>query len=329
MCCTILLAALAALPAWAQDVAQDTVFSAYSPLSGNSEMMRRLYSPLRARRIEEELRSSGKTLGDQAIDLAQEKFVVAVPAQKPAKGYGLIVFVPPWNSAKAPVGWLPVLDRAGFIFVSAANSGNDQDVAARREPLALLAEQNVAARYDVDPRRIYVAGFSGGSRVALRLALGYPDIFDGALLNAGSDPIGSAEIPLPPADLFTHFQQSSRIVYVTGERDGFHRGMDRASIHAMSDWCVGHVDDVTAPGEGHDPADPSSLARALDRLDRTDAPDPLDDCMAKIKQTLAAQLQLVQSLEVAGKHDEAQARLKEIDDHYGGLAAPQSLALVP
>src|SRR5208282_4778992 len=71
---------------------------------------------------------------------------------------------------------------------------------------ALLAAQNIMHRYTVNPDRVYVAGFSGGSRVAMRLALGYPDLFRGALLNAGSDPIGDALAPIHPRILFSAFR---------------------------------------------------------------------------------------------------------------------------
>src|SRR5207302_469453 len=103
---------------------------------------------------------------------------------------------------------------------------------ARREPLALLAAHNLMRRYPVDPERVYVGGFSGGARVAMRLALGYPDLFRGAILNAGSDPIGGAEIPLPPRELFMRFQSSTRIVYVTGERDDPHVSDDSVSMQS-------------------------------------------------------------------------------------------------
>lgn len=141
------------------------------------------------------LAQSGKRLGDQPVNLADEKFAVYVPAQKPTGGYALLVFVPPWNDARLPDGWGPVLDQYGVIFVTAARSGNDANVFGRREPLALLAEQNVARRYAVNQARVLIAGFSGGSRVAMRLALAYPDLFHGAILNAGSDPVGSRTIP--------------------------------------------------------------------------------------------------------------------------------------
>jgi pimeloyl-ACP methyl ester carboxylesterase len=62
-----------------------------------------------------------------------------------------------------------------------------------------------------DRRAAWILPSSGGSRVALRLALGFPDVFRGAFLNAGSDPIGDAQTPLPPAELFSRFQEMTRL----------------------------------------------------------------------------------------------------------------------
>ena len=42
----------------------------------------------------------------------------------------------------------------------------------RREPLALLAALNILADYPIDPEQVYIGGFSGGSRIARRLASG-------------------------------------------------------------------------------------------------------------------------------------------------------------
>ncbi len=85
-----------------------------------------------------------------------------------------------------PPSWKTVLDDKGVIFVSAAKSGNAENAIGRRMPLALLATHNIVQKFTVDTERVYVSGFSGGSRIALRLALGYPDLFKGAFLNAGS-----------------------------------------------------------------------------------------------------------------------------------------------
>src|SRR5262249_23662500 len=153
---------------------------------------------------------------NQPVDLADEKFLIYLPSQKPEQGYALLVFVPPWEEAGLPRQWAPILDKYGVLFVTAARSGNKEHV-LRREPRALLAAFNVTQRCPIDPRRVYVGGFSGGARVALRLALGYPDVFRGALLNAGSDALGNADavppISLPPRELLYRFQESSRLVY--------------------------------------------------------------------------------------------------------------------
>ena len=53
-------------------------------------------------------------------------------AEQPPGGSGLLVFVPPWQEARVPPGWAGALDRNGTIFVSAAHSGNEENVMARR-----------------------------------------------------------------------------------------------------------------------------------------------------------------------------------------------------
>lgn len=308
---------------------RDIVFSDYSPYSRSMELARRLLSPLNAMRVSQESARPGHGALEQSIDLAHEKFAVYVPANAPPHGYALLVFVPPWQEAAVPPRWTSALDRHGMIFVSAANSGNTADVLDRREPLALLAAYNIMRRYPVDPEKIYVGGFSGGSRVAMRLALGYPDLFHGALLDAGSDPIGSAQIPLPPVELFRQFQDSTRLVYATGQHDDEHLDNDVHSRDSMQAWCVFHLNTVAMPWAGHDLADPAALNRALDTLLQPVKPDSdrLAACRAHIDNDVTAQLKQVEDLLASGKRDDALTLLVKVDAHYGGLAAPRSTEL--
>jgi len=308
---------------------QDVVFSDTSPLSSNSELMRRMLTPLKAAQAARIGARSGKRLSEQPVNISEEKFVVYIPPREPPHGYALLVFVPPWQDAKLPERWASVLDRYGVIFVSAARSGNGEGDLARREPLALLAEQNIVRRYPVDPERIYIAGFSGGSRVAMRLALGYPDVFRGALLNAGSDPIGDADVPLPPRDLFLQFQNSTRLVYLTGEEDLVHFEMAVDSITSMRKWCVFDFDAEITHHAGHAVADPAALSRALKALLNPERPEPnrLAACRSGIETELAAGLRNAESLIASGKRDAARESLSEIDQHFGGLAAPRSIDL--
>jgi poly(3-hydroxybutyrate) depolymerase len=138
--------------------------------------------------------------------------------------------------------------------------------------MALLAAVNIMRRYPVDPERVYIGGFSGGSRVALRIVLGYPDVFHGALLEAGSDPIGNADIPLPPVDLLRRLQDATRLVYVTGGRDAVRLDQDVASRKSLQGWCVFDTATQTMPWMGHELADAPAFSRALDALDQHAAP---------------------------------------------------------
>jgi pimeloyl-ACP methyl ester carboxylesterase len=308
---------------------EDVVFSAYTPLSSNLELARRLSTPLTAAKLQTLLATSGKALRDQPIDLAQQKFALYVPAKAPPQGYALLVFVSPSETQPLPHGWSSVLDRFGIIFVAAQHSGNDASVFGRREPLALLAAANVMAQYKVDPERVFVAGFSGGSRVAMHLALGYPDLFRGAVLNAGSDPIGDNPAPLPPKDLLAQFQARSRIVYVTGAKDTVHIAWDAASEQAMRRNCVFDLDAEITPDTDHAIMTGPVLSHALQELFAPQPPDPkrLAACQAEQVKAMTADLDQVEALIAAGKRDEATKRLQKADERWGGLAAGRGVAL--
>jgi hypothetical protein len=306
----------------------DVVFSDYSALSSSAELLRRFLSPLNAARAAKRLAQSAVALRDQPIDLTQERFAVYVPSHSPAEGYGLMVFVPPWENAMLPRGWAAILDRHGVIFVSAANSGNEANILDRREPLALLAAHNIMQRFHVDPARIYVGGFSGGSRVALRLALEFPDVFRGAFLNAGSDPIGDAQAPLPAPELFSRFQEMTRIVYISGQNDAVDVEKDAASVQSLLEWCVFDWYAERSPWMGHEVAGPAVLGRALDMLDKHGVNMArLNNCRLRINQELGKQINQASDLLAAGNAEGARRSLNRIDTRFGGLAAPRSVDL--
>lgn len=157
-------------PARSAVVETAVTFQSYSPLSAGDEVARRTLTPLTYRHVRRTLTASDRELRAQAIDLGKERFTVYRPAgDPPPGGYGLLVFVAPWPAPTEPRRWRPPLDRHRLVFVAAAGSGNDASLLDRRLPLALLAYENVRARLPIDPGRVYVGGFSGGSRLqALR-----------------------------------------------------------------------------------------------------------------------------------------------------------------
>jgi len=247
-------------------MAEEVTFTEVSPYSRNEELMRRLLPRAEAAALAEGIRQRGQRLAEQPVDPARERFVLHVPPTEPEGGYALLVFVPPWQQAKVPPGWESVLDRLGVIYVSAARSGNEEITLARREPLALIAAANVMARYRIDPARIFVGGFSGGSRVAERLALGYPDLFKGALLDAGSDRVGEDDLPLPPDDLLRRFREESRIVFVTGENDQLNHRLDRDTMRSLDEIGMSRYVSQTAPWIGHAILPPAAFEAAMKAL---------------------------------------------------------------
>ena len=306
----------------------DAVFSHHGDDANSSELARRLVTPINAWRLQQRAAASGVALKDQPVNLAHEHFALYVPPQAPPDGYALFVFVPPWDEAKVPPTWTPVLDRHGMIFVTAAGIGNDTNLLDRRDPVALLAAINVMAGYRVNPRRVYVGGLSGGSRVAQRLALGYPDLFHGVLLEAGSDPIGKT-VPLPPAPLLEEFQTGTRVVYLTGQQDTSNLDTDHISRQSLREWCIDDVDLREMPWTGHVLAEAGALDRALTSLETHHAPDAakLAACRSRIAAELGGELDKVGAALDAGRVEEARKQLDAIDRRYGGLAAPRSVAL--
>lgn len=294
--------------------ARDVVFTRTTPLASSAELARRVLTPITQRAI------AKGTIREQPIDLAHEQFALYVPAAKaPPEGYGLFVFVAPWPDVTRPVMWRAPLEEHRLVFVSAANAGNDASVLDRRMPLALLAAENARALVHIDPARVYVGGLSGGARVSEMLALAYPDVFRGALLNAGSEPIaGENGVYLPPADLFAQFQRT-RLVYVTGERDDLNLQDDQVSRDSMRDHCVFDVVVQVPRRLGHEPLDRDSLERAFAALDERAPPEParLKECNERMQRRMAEDLAQVRD----------RAGLLRLDARWAGLAAPRLLEL--
>jgi hypothetical protein len=134
---------------------------------------------------------------------------------------------------------------------------------------------------------------------------------------------------VPPRDLFARFQETSRLVYLTGEQDGVNLDADRRSNSAMRALCMFNTDIIVARGLGHETADPASLSRGLKALQAPIQNDTaqLQSCRSGIEKETASGLDRTQALLAEGKRDQARTLLYETDQRYGGLAAPRSIEL--
>lgn len=216
------------------------------------------------------------------LDPNVEQFFVHVPEEYTgATAYGLIVFVDAdSDSRQLPAGWQTVLDSRKFLYVAPQKAGNDQ-FTHRRLGLAVLGALEMMKHYRIEPSRVYVAGFSGGSRMAGLLGFFQSDIFHGTIQNCGADfyrpvPVVEATSAVDtagnPYGLFQASDEeiaSARRVHfalITGSQDFRHGNiLDLYNGGFAQDGFQARLFDV--PGMAHDTADENTLAAALDFVD--------------------------------------------------------------
>jgi predicted esterase len=160
--------------------------------------------------------------------ITNEEFRVVVPAAYGTNGtWGLFVWISPSSDARLPADYEEQLTRHRLLLVAALNGGNDRP-SIDRIRLALDATCNMCRRYKINYQRIYVGGFSGGSRVASVLGVAYADIFTGALCLCGVDfyqdvPAAAGGYYLagykPDPNLLQRAKRNGRFALVTGEND--------------------------------------------------------------------------------------------------------------
>ena len=125
---------------------------------------------------------------DSDFNHKEERFFVHVPASYTGKEpFGLIVFVDAEKSRNAlPAEWEAVLEKRKILFVAPQNVGNDQS-AKRRQGLAVASALAMMRHYNIDRKKVYSAGLSGGARIAGRLGFHAPDVFRGTIQSCGAD----------------------------------------------------------------------------------------------------------------------------------------------
>ena len=252
--------------------AYEVAFAERAPWSGLEEVLRRAGLA----------RESVLGVHDRALayEIAGESFQVRVPeGEPPAPGWGLLVWVSPtaFGGPRHPA--MPAaLDRHRLVWAGADGAGNERP-RWDRWGLALDAVWNLGRLYPIDPARVYVAGYSGGGRVASALAMLYPDVFRGGLMVMGTDWYRDLPVPdrpgthwpavfaRPPRELLRLARERTRWVLLTGERD-FNRLQTRAVDAELREDGFRHVTFLEVPGMPHlGPIPDDWLSRALAALD--------------------------------------------------------------
>jgi hypothetical protein len=139
--------------------------------------------------------------------------VVVPESYDPEKPPGLLVYISPSNFGRIPGRWSKFLTSHNLIWIAANRSGNRMPV-PRRIGYAILAPAMLNRSYAIDKSRIYLSGFSGGSRVSGMAASMYPRLFHGAIYIGGAEPWADEA---PPAELAR--MRANRYAFIVGSND--------------------------------------------------------------------------------------------------------------
>jgi len=249
------------------------VFEHYSPLSDTNSILNRMRVRLK----------SGLDKG-HGYDINQESFEVYVPDSYDSNTpFGLIV----WIHA-GPSGTIEyynakqLMAKHKLVWVGANNSGNDTSTYERRIPLALDAAYNMQKLYNIDPNRVYIAGISGGGRVASITAFHHSDVYAGGIFVIGANYWESMPVPgknsswkvggtRPQPENLLRAKKFGRYVLLTGDTDG-----NRLQMHTYYEKgfsrCLDHVLYMQVPGMGHEVPPSEEFDKALTYLGYVDKP---------------------------------------------------------
>jgi predicted esterase len=210
-------------------------------------------------------------------DVGQERFRLVVPGSYTTnQSWGLIVWISPGNDPRVPAAWESEFGRRKLLMVAAYGSGNERTPIDRIR-LALDATCNVCRRYNLDYRRLYVGGFSGGARIASILGVAYADLFSGALCICGVDfyqNVPSAaggyypSTYKPASETLIRAKTNGRFVLVTGENDQNRDNTQSTAENGFRANQFGNCLYFEVPGMGHAMPAVKVLSHALNYLDR-------------------------------------------------------------
>ncbi len=211
-----------------------------------------------------------------ALDISKEVFDVIVPKDyTDAKPHGLFIWISASDKTSLPKEWEAVLAQRQFIFVAARNSGNPRNIFDRMR-MAIDANAHLRTLYKIDGRRVYISGFSGGSRVASMLGVCYAEMFSGTAcfmgVNfynevTGEDGKRYGVNYIPDDKVLAIAKRFCRYALVTSDKD-FNRANTRAVLEQgfkKEGFARAQLFDV--PGIGHQMPPAEWLGKTLDYLD--------------------------------------------------------------
>lgn len=254
----------------------------------------------------------------QGYDSTKQRFEVFVPP-KPKdrkRGYPVVLFV---SAGDSPAGWSQlgsVCKQQGILFASPYDAGNNTPM-PRRVRIILDVLDEIRREYPIDPDRTYLAGFSGGGRVACAIGFALPELFGGVMpICAGGE-----------------MRQESWLRHRAIDRLslGFVTGTGDFNLGEVSRFCGPMLDEIgirtkvtVVPNLGHGIPDAKALGSVIEWLDQGVAARRL---LAEKRPASRINADQAPSREELAKElfAEGQARLKARETIYSGLMQLQGV----
>ncbi len=247
-----------------------------------------------------------------SYDSARQRYQLYVPPDyKAGRTWPLIVFLSPGDDPLGWRSWRKLCADQDVFFCAAYGAGNNTPTGVRIR-LVLDVFDDVRRRYAIDPDRTYLAGFSGGGRLACTIAFALPEYFGGVLAICGSN-------PLHPLDYLRHrVQERLSVALVTGEADFNRRESEVLRAPLLDELGIrSHL--WLVPKMGHDLPPETVLAAAYAWLEE-DLPRRRRD--VKERPGLAASVEEVRTNRVQAERllETARKEMLQPDRVYRGAA---------
>lgn len=251
-------------------------------------------------------------------DSTRQRYELLVPASaKPTQqGRPLILFI---SAGDAPAGMKQleaVCAQRGILFASPHNAGNNTPM-PRRVRIVLDVLDDIRRHHAVDPDRTYIAGFSGGGRVACAIAFALPELFGGVM------PVcAGGELREEPWLRHRLIERLS-VAFVTGTED-FNRGEVERFRGPMFDGMGIRTKVTVVPRLGHGIPDSKAFGPVLEWLD-AGAADRRKLAEKHPASRIQADSTPTRNEAATALLDEGRARLKQRATQFSGLMQLQGV----
>ena len=198
----------------------------------------------------------------RGYDSTRQRYELFVPPKPRDRQHGhpVVLFI---SAGDAPAGWSQleaVCKQQGILFASPYGAGNNSPM-PRRVRIVLDVLDDIRRAHPVDPDRTYLAGFSGGGRVACAITFALPELFGGVM------PVcAGGELREEPWLRHRAIERLS-LAFVTGTND-FNRGeVARFCGPMFGDMGIRTIVTVV-PKLGHGIPDGKAFGPVLEWLDK-------------------------------------------------------------